>query len=468
MHLRCVRCDRRHHFDPLLWRCDCGGPLEIEGLSPFDPASLDGSTATIWRYRAALPVPPEVAPVTLGEGQTPLIPDRWDGRPLYFKAEHLNPTGSFKDRGASLLTTVLKEAGVERVVEDSSGNAGAALAAYAGRAGLRATVYVPAHASPVKRRQIAAYGAEVVPVPGPRSAATEAALAAVAAGAAYASHVYAPVYVQGMKTLAFELWEQLGRRAPSDLLLPAGHGTLLLGVYKGFAELRSQGFIGRLPRLYGVQATACAPLVRAWEQGRPVAAVAEGETVAEGVRISDPPWGDRVLAAVRESDGALLALDDRATLAAQETLARRGLYIEPTSALAVAALDALRDCLGERPVVVLTGSGFKTPPPAPDDWQRQAADFAARYGLRHGPAVHALDLVSEVGEVAKELLLATDYGTRPYRPRPALAGELGDALYSLLLLAESCDVRAGDALVAALDKYRARLAARGAAGSSKE
>ncbi len=465
MNLRCSRCARSWPLDPARWCCDCGGVLEIAGALSFDPARVSERDYTLWRYQAALLLPDGASPVTLGEGWTPLVAAEWDDQPVYLKAEYLNPTGSFKDRGAAVLVTALKAAGVEEVVEDSSGNAGAALAAYAGRAGLHATIYVPAHASPVKQAQIVAYGAEVVPVPGLRSEAACAVRRAAGEGAVYASHVYSPIVQQGMKTIAFELWEQLGGRAPESVVAPLGHGTLLLGLYRGFGELLAAGLIKRLPRLFGVQAQPCAPLACAWERGAAdVGPVEERETVAEGVRIAAPPWGRAVLAAVRETDGVVLALRDEETLAAQRKLAQRGFYVEPTSALAVAALDHLRDRLSGVPVVVLTGSGFKSPP-LMADWQRGVAAFARRHNLLHDPATHALDLVSEIGEVAKEVLLATGYGQRAPQFRPQLAGELGDALYSLLALAEACGVDADDALDAALEKYERRLTERGEAGS---
>jgi len=467
--LRCSSCGRNWPPDLARWRCDCGGTLEIAGAPSFDPTRVDEGDYTLWRYRAALPLPDGATPVTLGEGWTPLVAAEWKGRPVYLKAEHLNPTGSFKDRGAAVLVTALKAAGVQDVVEDSSGNAGAALAAYAARAGLHAAIYVPAHASPVKQAQIAAFGAEVVSMAGPRTEAARAVLEAVEGGAVYASHVYSPLYPHGMKTIAFEMWEQLEGRAPTSVVAPLGHGGLLLGLYRGFGELLAAGLIERLPRLWGVQAQPCAPLARAWERGADEAQpVEEGETVAEGVRIAAPPWGRTVLAAVRESDGAILALGDDETLAAQRRLAHRGVYAEPTSALAVAALDHLRGRLGDAPVVVLTGSGFKSPLPLGDEsaWQRRVAAFMRRHRLLHDPATHALDLISEVGEVAKQVLLATDYGRRPPQFRPELADELGDALYSLLALAEAGGVDGDDALRAALEKYQRRIEEREGAGSA--
>lgn len=465
MNLQCSNCAHRWPLDLTRWCCDCGGVLEIVGAPSFDPARVDEGDYTLWRYQAALPLPDDATPVTLGEGWTPLVAAEWNGQPLYLKAEHLNPTGSFKDRGAAVLVTALKAAGVRKVVEDSSGNAGAALAAYAARAGLHAIVYIPAHASPIKQAQIAAYGAKVVPVPGPRSEAAQAVRRAAGEGAVYASHVYSPFVQQGIKTVAFELWEQLGGHAPESVVVPLGHGSLLLGLHQGFGELLAAGLIERRPRLFGVQAQPCAPLARAWERGAAdVEPVEEGETVAEGVRIAAPPWSRAVLAAVRESDGAVLALEDEETLAARAKLAQRGLYVEPTSALAVAALEHLRDCLGDAPVVVLTGSGLKSPLSIAN-WQRRAAAFARHHNLLYDPTTHALDLVSEVGEVAKEVLLATDYGRRTPQLRPELADELGDTLYSLLALAEACGVDADSALSAALEKYKRRLTEQGKAGS---
>jgi threonine synthase len=340
--------------------------LEITGGPTFDPRGVSESTYTIWRYRQALPVPKGGAPVTLGEGWTPLVDVDWDGRSIKLKAETQNPTGSFKDRGAALLVTALRGAGVRSVVEDSSGNAGAALSAYAARGGLHAKVYVPAHASSVKQDQIAVYGAEVVTVTGSRAAATRAVLQAVEKGAVYASHAYSPLYAEGMKTVAFEIWEQCGSRAPGSVVVPVGHGGLLLGLSRGFDELLAARLVERRPRLFGVQAEACAPLAQAWAQGATeVEAVQEGNTVAGGVRIADPPWGRQVLEGVRRSGGGFLAVSDEEVMKAQDKLARTGFYVEPTSALVIAALDNMNDddVLDLHPpvVLVLTGSGFKSP-----------------------------------------------------------------------------------------------------------
>ncbi|MBN1954941.1 MAG: pyridoxal-phosphate dependent enzyme [Anaerolineae bacterium] len=367
MNLICEQCETVYPFNPTRARCDCGGPCRVAGAPAFDPQRVEREELSLWRYQHAFPLPGGSGRVTLGAGMTPLVAAEWAGRPLLLKCEYLNPTGSFKDRGTAVLVTALAAAGVERVVEDSSGNAGSSLAAYAARAGIWASVYVPAHASPVKQAQIAAYGAGLVRVPGPRTEAARAVLAAADAGAVYASHVYHPLVHHGIKTIAFELYEQWRRAGlddggPAAIFLPLGHGSLLLGLVQGLAELQAADCIGRMPRIYGAQASACAPLASAWQQGssQPVP-VEEGETIAEGVRIAAPVRGRAVLAAVRRCGGAILAVAEARTRAAQRRLAHMGFYVEPTSAVAVAALDEMRDRLAGTAVVILTGSGFKSP-----------------------------------------------------------------------------------------------------------
>ena len=282
------------------------------------------------------------------------------GQRVHFKLEYLQPTGSFKDRGMTVTFTALRASGVTESLEDSSGNAGAAFAGYAARAGIKARVFVPAAAAGPKRAQIAAYGAEVVAVDGPRSQAAEAALAAVKAGAHYGSHIYNPIGLAGNATAAYEIWEQLGH-APDLVVLPVGHGTLLLGLHRGFKALRAAGLIERLPRLVGVQALACAPLWAVNRYGREGLAMAqEGATVAEGIRVVRPVRGDAVLAAVQESGGTLAAVDEADILSGQNALARLGFYVETSSAVVWPVLTPLlAETPGAEVVVLLTGSGLK-------------------------------------------------------------------------------------------------------------
>jgi threonine synthase len=312
----------------------------------------------VWRYRAALALEGDAPAVTLGEGNTPLVEATWVGQAIRFKLEGLNPTGSFKDRGASVLVTALAAQGATHVVEDSSGNAGAALAAYTARAGLNCEVCVPATASGQKLAQIEAYGATIVPVQGLRQYATLAAWSAAAHGATYASHVYHPLYLEGTKTLAYELWEDLGERAPARVVVPVGHGTLVLGLLRGFQDLQAAGLIDRLPALVAVQAAACSPLAPAFAAGgHEPESVDPSPTQAEGIAIANPVRGAQILDAVRSTAGRVLTVAEREIQTSHRHLARAGFHVEPTAAVVGAALSHLPPADGT--VVVLTGHGLK-------------------------------------------------------------------------------------------------------------
>jgi threonine synthase len=311
-----------------------------------------------------LPPLPSTGPVTLGEGFTPLISGVWEGLNVYWKLEYLNPTGAFKDRGTALVVNDMVARKVDQVVEDSSGNAGASIAAYAARAGIHVRIYVPTNASPAKRAQISIYGAELVTVPGPRIEATRAVEKAVKIGAVYASHVWHPSTLIGMATTAWEVWEQLDGRAPDWFVAPAGQGTLLLGAWRGFQVLVASGLIERLPRLVAAQAERCAPIAEAIGGGKEdVDGVPPRPTIAEGVAIVKPVRGRALLQALRESRGLTPVATEDEIVQAQKKLASMGFYVEPTSAAAVAILPKIKCHIspGETVVVALTGSGLKSP-----------------------------------------------------------------------------------------------------------
>jgi threonine synthase len=314
----------------------------------------------IERFRSTFPFSATVPFISLGEGDTPLVPVEFEERSLFLKCEHQNPTGSFKDRGTAVLVSALSAQGVQAALEDSSGNAGASFAAYAARAGMQASIYVPEYASGPKQAQIQAYGARIVRIAGPRSATSEAVQEEAARGSVYASHAYLPHGHAGIATIAYELVEQLGQ-APGAVLTPVGQGTLFLGLYRGFLALREAGLIEALPKLIGVQAQACAPLWMVFHAGSAgLAWIQEGSTLAEGIRILHPLRGDQILKAVDESGGMMLAVIEEEILPARDELASRGFYVEPTSAVVWAGL---RQCLPhlEGPVVlVLTGHGLKS------------------------------------------------------------------------------------------------------------
>jgi threonine synthase len=347
------------------WRCECGGSFDFQSRPPFDTRQIDAENRTLWRYWKLMPINPSWEPVTLGEGGTPLLPFEFDGLSLHLKLEFVAPSGSFKDRGAAVMVTALRGLGIDRVVEDSSGNAGASLAAYAARAGIDCEVCVPASASGPKRAQMAAYGAEVIEIKGKREYAALAAWAAAAHGAYYASHVHSPYFLAGTETLAYEVWEQLGHRTPSALIVPTGNGTLFLGIYRGFQRLQQAGLIAGLPRLFAVQAKACAPIYQAFVNGAAAPEIVSPEpTVASGIAISKPARGSQILDAVRDTDGAVVAVAEDEIESAHSRLARLGFYVEQTAATAIAALGVLRSTLPTHdPVVVpLTGHGLKTCP----------------------------------------------------------------------------------------------------------
>ncbi|KAA2213922.1 threonine synthase [Teichococcus oryzae] len=345
-------------LDEPRWCGPEGQPLLLTDLPGLGRGQIDRAKGSLWRYAAALPFRPE-APITLGEGCTPLLPGEWNGAPLRFKCEWFMPSGSFKDRGASVMLSLLRAQGVRHVLEDSSGNGGAAIATYAAAGGMRARILVPDSTSPAKTVQSRALGAEIELVPGSRQDCADAALAQ-ARDIFYASHNWHPFFLHGTKTLAYELWEDLGFRAPDNVIIPCGAGSNVLGCALGFGELLRAGEIDRLPRLFAAQPAHCGPIARAF-LGLPEAA--PRPTIAEGTAIAQPIRLPENLAALRDSGGGAVLLEEEEIIEATRGLARRGLYVEPTCAQAAAAFGRLLEAgtigRGETTVVVLTGSGLK-------------------------------------------------------------------------------------------------------------
>ncbi len=351
----CADCGRDHPADGP-WRCDCGGPLEFDAdLVPAgDPPDHLDRDRGLWAVPDLLPVDRHVS---LGEGWTPLVDSRY--RNTAMKLESCFPTGSFKDRGAAATVSQAAELGVDRVIEDSSGNAGAAIATYAARAGIDATVYVPADAKSGKLAMIERTGAEVVPVEGDRRAVTEACHEAVAGGDGwYASHAWQPAFFAGTATVAVEVAAQRGWSAPDVFLTPLGHGTLLLGAYRGFRALSDAGWIDAVPRIVGAQAAGVAPIVA---ELRGEAAAAGDNDAADGIQVRGPARRGQVIEAIRSTGGTAVAVDADATAENRAALAERGFQVEPTCAVAPAALERLRAAGeitdDEDVVVALTGIG---------------------------------------------------------------------------------------------------------------
>lgn len=355
--LLCTACG--HPADVLDWRCDdCGGPLDFVQLPAFDARQIDAGDFSLWRYAAMLPIERRV---TFGEGMTPLVALELETGRVHAKLEYLNPTGSYKDRGTVTMMNHIAAQAVTEVVEDSSGNAGASVAAYSSAAGIRANIYVPATAAPAKIALIEAFGGHVIPVEGPQHAKTEACMAA-AATTTYASHAWSPFFVLGQMTVAWEVWEQLARTAPDAIVTPLGHGGLFLGFARGFRALLAAGLIDRMPRLFAVQAANSDPIVRGWETNAESPPLIETQpTIADGIIVRDPVRGKEVLRAIREAGGAAVRVTESEIRTAHETLFRRGFSAEPTSAVTVAALPQIQPLLPHdaRIVIALTGNDLK-------------------------------------------------------------------------------------------------------------
>ena len=354
----CENCHQPYPETGFPFRCPaCGGMYDYAQPPVFDSSRVDSSQPGMWRYRHTFDLPAD-APVTyLGEGMTPLIRFAISGTQVGLKMESQNPTGYYKDRGSAVLVSKLISRGVKLAVEDSSGNAGASFAAYAGCGGVKARIYIPENAAGPKRLQIERQGAELVRVAGPRSEAARAVLQDAESGIPYASHACIPFGLTGIATMAYEIWETL-QSAPGSVIAPVGHGGLLLGIMRGFQSLKNAGLITETPFYVGVQAANCSPMVEAYEHGKlELNQYTEGWTLAEGVRVSKPARGKALL---QEMDhGTFIAIPEEEILPAFYELARKGLYVEPTAALGWSALVKLIHQLVEPIIVVLTGSGLK-------------------------------------------------------------------------------------------------------------
>ncbi len=357
----CPACNRRFPVEPTRWRCECGSYLDLEFQPKFPLRKIAEREPTLWRYLEAIPVQKRDSIVSMKEGFTPLVEMELNDQRVFLKIDFLFPTGSYKDRGATVLVSKVKELGIKRVVEDSSGNAGSAISAYSALARIPCEIYAPHHTSSEKLAQIEAYGAILKKVKGSREETARQAMEA-AQKIYYASHCWNPFFLHGTKTFAFEVWEQLGWKAPDTLVLPVGHGTLFLGAFIGFKELRDEGMIKRIPKFVGIQSSACAPLYQAWQKGlEEPPLIQKKETLAEGIAIAEPVRGRQILKATRETGGEIIAVQEEEIRRSLIEMGKRGYFIEPTSAATIAGLKRYLRKKGKREKVVstLTGMGLK-------------------------------------------------------------------------------------------------------------
>ena len=380
-HLSCPRCELRYDAHKPQNLCACGSPLlaryDLDAIrAAVDVSAFAGRKPDLWRYRELLPVGADAAVVTLGEGLTPLLPAARYGADigvprLLVKDEGLIPTGSFKARGAAVGVSRARELGIRHIAMPTNGNAGAAWATYAARAGMRASVCMPVGAPVITRRECVAAGADLSLVDGLIGDAGRvvADLVADSGGAVFdASTLKEPYRVEGKKTMGLEIVEQLGWRVPDVIVYPTGGGVGLIGIDKALTELRALGWIGaRLPRLVAVQSSGCAPIVRAFHAGaQRVEPWPDASTIAFGINVPAPLGDELILAALARTGGTAVAVDDADLLADLRTFgAREGLLLCPEGAacLTAARLLRARGWLAEDDEVVVlnTGAGLKYP-----------------------------------------------------------------------------------------------------------
>jgi len=358
--IRCVDCGYKYPKTGVPFLCpNCGGIFDFDSLAPkkgLKNPTLPG----IWGWGLSHDFDRELPTVSLGEGNTPLVWDSYSGKKIGMKCEFLNPTGSYKDRGTSVLISELVTRKFETAVEDSSGNAGASFAAYAARAGIHSMVFIPSSASGPKKMQIVKYGAEIIEIDGPREAAALAVREKARQGFVYASHAYLPFGLSGIATIAYELFLQL-EQIPGTVIAPIGHGGLLLGIVRGFSALNQGKPSLAVPYYVGVQAEACSPVVKAFieAKGEINFGHAERPTIAEGVRVKLPVRGKALLKELSDGKGTFVSIQEDQILSDTTELARRGFLVEPTSALVWSACKKLVKDLPEPIILILTGSGLK-------------------------------------------------------------------------------------------------------------
>jgi len=353
--IACSRCDNRFRLDQLLNLCSCGAPLLVrydleKASAALTKSSFQSRGANLWRYRELLPVQDDVNVVSLGEGFTPLLEAKalaqeLSLRRVWIKDEAQNPTGSFKDRGLCLAVSRAKELGVKKIAIPSAGNAGGSLSAYAARAGIEANVFMPKDTPAANQIEVRQYGARLTLVDGLiNDCGRIIAERKAAEGWFDVSTLKEPYRVEGKKTMGYEIAEQLNWKLPDVIIYPTGGGTGLIGMWKAFAEMEEMGWIGKdRPRMVSVQASGCAPIVRAFAEGKNIAEPWQNaKTVASGLRVPQAVADFLMLRALRESEGTALSVSDDEMLAEIPRVGRaEGIFFCPEGAACVAALRQL-------------------------------------------------------------------------------------------------------------------------------
>jgi len=378
-HLECIDCGAKYSSDEAVYSCrKCSGLLDVK----YDSMKLDRRSVknwskrplAVWRYREVLPIKDYSKVVTLNEGGTSLqecrhLAELLRIRCLMVKNEGENPTGSFKDRGMTVGVSKAVELGAKLVACASTGNTSASLAAYAAKAGLKSIVLIPSGKIALgKLTQAIIHGAQIIQVKGNFDDALKEVISLTSSNSEiYLLNSINPYRIEGQKTAAYEIYDQLEGRAPDNVILPVGNAGNISAIWKGFKELHSLGLIEKLPRMIGIQAEHAAPLAEAFKKrSRGIRMVANPETVATAIRIGSPVSWKKALNAVYESEGLMETVSDEEILEAQRLLARlEGLFIEPASAASIAGLKKTVELgligKGEESVCIATGHGLKDP-----------------------------------------------------------------------------------------------------------
>ncbi|MCX7744302.1 MAG: pyridoxal-phosphate dependent enzyme [Flavobacteriales bacterium] len=345
----CISTNEVLPIDAPIWNSSSGNLLQLNHGLVFTPDMIDIEEQGLWRYKAMLPVFSKEAVISFGEGMTPLVQTEINNKKITLKLEYLFPSGSYKDRGATVLISHMRECGWHKLVEDSSGNAGAAIATYAAKAGINSQIVVSENTSPTKIRQLEMLGAEVIKIAGNREDVAEEAKKR-ANNSYYASHCYNPFFFQGTKTFAYELWEQTGGNLPEEIFFPVGNGTLILGSFIGFMELLEAGLVEVLPRHTAVQAENCAALIHHDKEKL-------SATIAEGIAVKKPIRKPEILNAIRYTKGRIITVTEEEIISCWQKLASLGFYVEKTAAVGVAGW--IKSDFSQKSLVPLTGHGLK-------------------------------------------------------------------------------------------------------------
>ncbi len=311
----------------------------------------------VWRYQSMIPVK---SSISMSEGNTPLVKGRDVDERIFMKLEGDNPTGSFKDRGSTVVISDANNRGYRNAAVASTGNMGASIAAYCAYANIAARVFIPKDVSEEKVAQIEVYGAELVRVPGSFSDAVNASKNEAARKGAYLAMTgLNPYFLEGVKTISFELFEQMG--VPDKVVVPTGSGGLISAIFKGFKELRMLGIAETVPQMICVQSREIAPIVEAWKTGKEIEVPKEAKTIASAIMVKVPFNGRSAIEAIDLSGGVGVTVTDDQIVEAIKKLGKEGVFAEPASAAAYAALEEIDYRDDENIALIITGSGLKDP-----------------------------------------------------------------------------------------------------------